>query len=230
MSEERHFVFWVAGRWFAVESSLLVQVQTFDPPENFQEDSGQFGDYFEVQNRFVPIVNTRARLGLPTLASEHQRVLNAVDQFEHHHLNGAELTSTTSCSVSSWTKGIPVRRGSTVHKLFDRLEAAHESLHLASDENVGSHSHLGPRGRAQASVQAIAERIRNELHAPQETLLLLDTPTGCYCLLADFAAGIRALDALEPVEQVKTPLILAVGRMPQSKEQVLVLDSDGVAA
>ncbi|MEM7448473.1 MAG: chemotaxis protein CheW [Myxococcota bacterium] len=190
-STRRLLVCRVAGAFYAIDASVVVQIQEVDQLAKCPH-SGEVRGMARVRGRSVPVVDARKRMGLPSREEELRELNLALDSFEAHH-QSSPCSDAHHCGLSRWL-GEPIF-SPAIQRLMERMEEAHRVLRehgaAAPDKPLTS------AGRAWSRLRMLKTRIQKATREARELLVCARTSNVLSALTVDFVEGIHDLPLIE---------------------------------
>ncbi len=250
--DERHVLFGVAGTAYAVPAGCIVEMSGVPELTPHPHGRSDVRGIMLQRSAWVPVIDLRARLGLPPLHDEVEGLIRQLEQREREHVEWLEALER---SVRS---GVPFEKATDPHRcafgrwfdtfqppnrliatLVKRFGEPHGKIHAVAQEALA----LAASGEVEQALALVEEKRMNELaemkvlfhnvaavlrDSQREIAVTVRTDQGVLAFTVDTADGVCDL-TVQPARG-DSPLVMGLGKAPDRERGVWVLCVEALVA
>ena len=250
--DERHVLFGVAGTAYAVPAGSIVEMSGVPELTPHPHGRTDVRGIMLQRGAWVPVIDLRARLGLPPLRDEVEGLISQLDQNEREHVEWLEAlersvrdgvpfekaTDPHRCASGRWFDSFqPPNR--LVATLVKRFAEPHRKIHAVAQEALG----LSASGDGERATALVEEKRLNELaemkvlfhnlaailrDSQREIAVTVRTDQGVLAFTVDTADGVCDL-TVQPARG-DSPLVMGLGKASDRERGVWVLCVEALVA
>ncbi len=242
---DRHVIFRLAQGYYAIDAAQVVEMQGMGKLDPHPHGTSLVRGVATLRGRLVPVVDVRARMGLPR-AEECARALSAsVDERAQQHQQLFDQAAAAvesghgfrcaSCDLDDWL-GDNFASSAEMSTITERLTAAHEAVHnalleasrlAACDDFAAAGRKLSKaRDNELETLRGLLERLRAHARSSvREIVLYVDVGGAWRGLVVDAVVTVTSLEPHRHADEPENATFVdGMVAMPGTGRGVYVLD------